>query len=76
MLEKARALEANKLGIDVTDQQVDEQIASIKTERFSGSEAKFQTELKKEGLTEAEARAIITRQPRLAGALDAHRRRT
>jgi parvulin-like peptidyl-prolyl isomerase len=59
VLEKARELEANKLGIDVTDQQVTERITSIKKDQFGGSEAKFQKELKKEGLTEAETRAIV-----------------
>ena len=59
MLEKARELEANKLGIEVTDQQVSERITSIKKDQFGGSEAKFQKELTKEGLTEAETRAIV-----------------
>src|SRR5262249_19746393 len=34
VLEQARALEAQKLGIDVTDQQVTEKIASIKKDQF------------------------------------------
>ena len=59
VLEKARELEADKLGIKVTDQQVSDRIASIKKDQFGGSEAKFQKELKKEGLTDAETRAVV-----------------
>jgi parvulin-like peptidyl-prolyl isomerase len=59
VLEKARELEADKLGIDVTDEQVTQRLTSIKKDQFGGSEAKFQKELKKEGLTEAETRAIV-----------------
>jgi parvulin-like peptidyl-prolyl isomerase len=59
VLEKARELEADKLGIKVTDQQVSDRIASIKKDQFGGSEAKYQKELKKEGLTDAETRAIV-----------------
>src|SRR5262245_2663266 len=59
VLEKARELEADKLGIEVTDQQVTERIASIKKDQFGGSDKKFEAELKKEGLTEAETRAIV-----------------
>jgi parvulin-like peptidyl-prolyl isomerase len=59
VLEKARELEANKLGIDVTDQQVTQRIASIKKDQFGGSDAKFKQELAKEGLSEAETRAIV-----------------
>jgi parvulin-like peptidyl-prolyl isomerase len=59
VLEKARELEADKLGIDVTDEQVTQRINTIKKDQFGGSEAKFQKELKKEGLTEAETRAIV-----------------
>jgi len=59
VLEKARELQADKLGIDVTDAQVTERLASIKKDQFGGSESKFQAELKKEGLSEAETRAIV-----------------
>src|SRR3954468_7939908 len=59
VLEKARLMEADKLGIDITEQQVTDRMALIKKDQFGGSESKFQAELKKEGLAEAEARAVV-----------------
>ncbi len=48
-----------KLGIEVSDKQIDKRIASIKKQFFEGSDAKYRDELKKEGLTDAEARHLI-----------------
>ena len=73
--EGARA-RGDKLGIDVTDAQVTQRIASIKKDQFGGSETKFQAELKKEGLTEAETRAIVKGILVSDAAHDAHHRAT
>jgi foldase protein PrsA len=55
----ARELEAEKLGIDVTAKDVNKRIGSITKDYFGGSRSKYEAELKKEGLTDAEARNLI-----------------
>jgi len=55
----AREIEAKKMGIEVTDKQIDDRIASIKKQYFAGSDSKYETELKKEGLSDAEARNLV-----------------
>lgn len=59
VLGAARELEAKELGIEVTDAEVNTELTRIKKEFFEGSEAKYRAELKKEGLTDAEARNLI-----------------
>jgi parvulin-like peptidyl-prolyl isomerase len=46
--------EADKLGVTVTQQDVDKQISLIKKTRFSGSEKKLEAALKKDDITLAE----------------------
>jgi parvulin-like peptidyl-prolyl isomerase len=59
VLEAAREREADKLGIEVTDQEITARIDALKKgEPFNGKEAKFQAELKKQGITEAELRQL------------------
>jgi foldase protein PrsA len=60
VLDAARQLEAQKLGIEATDKEVNQRIASIKKQYFGGDDKKYQAELKKEGLTDAEARNLVT----------------
>ena len=60
VLEAARELKADDLGIEVTDEQVNQRIATIKKDPpFSGNEKKFKAQLQKEGLTEAEMRNLV-----------------
>jgi foldase protein PrsA len=59
VLDAARQVEAEKLGIRATDKEVNKRIASITKQYFGGSDAKYQQELKKEGLTDAEARNLV-----------------
>ena len=51
--------EAQALGIEVTDAQVDKRLADVKKQQYGGSDEKFQAALKQLGLTEAEARESI-----------------
>ena len=55
----AREEEAKKLGIEVTDKDVDARVASITKQYFAGDKKKYAAELKKEGLTDAEARNLV-----------------
>jgi foldase protein PrsA len=59
VLEAAKELEADRLGIEVTDEQVDAYIANLKKTSFDNNQAKLEKELEKEGLTMAEARHLI-----------------
>jgi foldase protein PrsA len=59
VLEAARELEAKKLGIEVTDEQVTAYLDNIKKTSFGNDDAQLEKELKKEGLTMAEARHLI-----------------
>ncbi len=51
--------EADELGVEVTDQDVDKKMEELKKEAFGGSEKKFEEALEREGLTEAQAREEI-----------------
>jgi parvulin-like peptidyl-prolyl isomerase len=55
--------EAAKLGISVSDKDISDQLKSIKQQCCAGSETKYKSELKKQGLTDQEvrdnARAIV-----------------
>jgi parvulin-like peptidyl-prolyl isomerase len=59
VMEAARQAEAEKQGIDVTDAQVNQRITKIKKDYFDGSDEKYAAELKREGLTDAEARHLV-----------------
>ncbi len=57
-----REQRAKDLGITVTDAQVSKQLATAKQQCCAGSEAKYQAELKKQGLTDALVRGGIKSQ--------------
>jgi foldase protein PrsA len=50
---------ADKLGITITDKQIDDQIATVKKENFGGSDAKFKAQLKAQGYSEDAFRSTI-----------------
>ena len=52
-------VKADDLGVDVSDKDVDKRVEQYVKERHGGSDAKFQAELKSQGLTEDQARDII-----------------
>jgi len=54
-----RELEAQKLGIDVTEADVNKRIATIRKTTFAGNDVKLKAELKKQGLTDAEFRNLV-----------------
>jgi len=47
------AREADKLGIDVTDQQIEKKVAEVKKQYFGGNQAKFEKGLADQGYTKA-----------------------
>jgi foldase protein PrsA len=51
--------EAGEMGIAVSDEEVDKKLEELKKELFNGDEKKFQAALKKEALTEEQAREEI-----------------
>ncbi len=51
--------EAEELGVEVTEEDVDAKVEELKETAFEGDEKKFQEALEKEGLTEEEAREEI-----------------
>lgn len=51
--------EAQELGIEVTDKELDARLAKIKKETFGGNDKTYRAELKRLGLTEGEAREQI-----------------
>ena len=51
--------EAEELGVEATDEEVDKKFQELKDQAFEGDEKKFQAALKKEGLTEEQAREEI-----------------
>ncbi len=56
------AKEAESLGITVADADVDKRLQELKDQFFEGDDAKYQEELKTQGLTEADVRADIRAQ--------------
>jgi foldase protein PrsA len=50
------AQQAEKLGITVTDAQVQKRLDSVIKQYFDGSKAKYQQQLKKQGITDAQVR--------------------
>jgi parvulin-like peptidyl-prolyl isomerase len=57
-----RQVRAKQMGIEVTDAQVDSRLKQIKAQYFSGSEDKYQAQLKKQGLQDSQVRADIKSQ--------------
>ena len=55
-------LEAEELGIEVTDKQVEDRLAQIKQQYFSGDAKKYEEQLKEQGLTDKQVRADIRAQ--------------
>ncbi len=51
--------EAEELGIEVTDEELDARLAKIKKETFGGNDKTYRAELKRLGLTEEDAREQI-----------------
>jgi foldase protein PrsA len=60
--EEERAQKAKDLGIDITDSQVQKRLDAIKKQYFGGSDKKYQAQLKKQGLTDAQVRQQIRQQ--------------
>lgn len=50
------AQQAKKLGVEVTDKQVQERLDRVLTQYFGGSDKKYQQSLKKQGITDAQVR--------------------
>jgi parvulin-like peptidyl-prolyl isomerase len=53
---------AKELGVDVAPKQIDARLKQIKKQFFSGSEKKYQAQLKQQGLSEADVRDSIETQ--------------
>jgi parvulin-like peptidyl-prolyl isomerase len=53
------AQEADKLGVEVTDKDVDKRLGEIKKQYFGGSESRYKKQLKQQGLTEDQVRDDI-----------------
>jgi len=53
---------AKQLGVDVTQKQIDARLKQIKKQFFSGSDKKYQAQLKQQRLTEADVRDSIETQ--------------
>lgn len=57
-----RENEATKMGVKVTDQQVSDRLSQIKKQYFGGSEAQYQSQIKAQGLTDAQVRTDVRQQ--------------
>lgn len=55
----ARTQQATKMGVKVTDAEVNASLAQVVTSQFGGSQKKFQAELVKENLTEQQVKARV-----------------
>jgi parvulin-like peptidyl-prolyl isomerase len=55
-------LEAEELGIEVTDKQLEERLTQIKQQYFEGDAKKYEEQLKEQGLTDKQVRADIRAQ--------------
>jgi parvulin-like peptidyl-prolyl isomerase len=60
--EAEKEAEATKLGLSVTAKDIQKRLDQIKKQYFSGSDAKYQAAVKKQGLTDAEVRNNIRSQ--------------
>jgi parvulin-like peptidyl-prolyl isomerase len=58
----ARELSAQKLGIEVTPAEIERRLKEIKQQTFKGDEKKYRAQLERQGLTDAEVRALIRTQ--------------
>ena len=56
------AQEATGLGLTITTKQVDDRLVQIKKQYFGGSETRYQTQLKKQGLTDPQVRDDVQAQ--------------
>src|SRR5206468_5801389 len=54
--------QAKKLGIDVSDDKVDKEIARYKKQFYGGSDARYEKAIKQQGLTDDQARDAIRQQ--------------
>jgi len=54
--------EAEEMGIEVTDQQVEDRLTQIKKQYFGGDQKKYETQLKEQGLTDQQVRNDIRAQ--------------
>jgi len=57
-----REQKAKSLGIKISDSDVEKRLDQIKKQYFSGSEAKYQSQLKKQDLTDAQVREDVRQQ--------------
>ncbi len=60
--EAERAQKASSMGISISDQQVTQRLNALKKQYFGGNEKKYQAQLQKEGLTDAQVRDDIKSQ--------------
>src|SRR5690349_11697961 len=51
--------QAKSMGIHVSDADIDKEIANIIKQQYGGSKARFEADVKKQGLTDEQARAAI-----------------
>jgi len=51
--------QADSMGVDVSDADVDKEIATITKQQYGGSKARFEADVKKQGLTDEQARTAI-----------------
>jgi parvulin-like peptidyl-prolyl isomerase len=56
------AEQADKLGVDVSDEKVDKEIARYKKQFYGGSDERYEKAVKQQGLTDEQARAAIKEQ--------------
>src|SRR5206468_6590122 len=61
--------QAKKLGIVITDQQINQRLEQLKKQSFGGSEARYKAQLKKQGFTDQQVRDEVIRPPLLSAAL-------
>ncbi len=54
--------QAKKLGVDISDDKVDKEIARYKKQFYGGSDARYEKAVKQQGLTDAQAREAIRQQ--------------
>src|SRR3954470_9877211 len=54
--------QAKNLGVDVSDEKVDKEIARYKKQFYGGSDARYEKAVKQQGLTDAQARDAIRQQ--------------
>jgi len=60
--EAEREQEAASMGVKVTDKQIQDRLDQIKKQYFGGNEKKYQAQLKKQGITDADVRKDVKAQ--------------